>query len=148
MLSYDASAIALSFVPAAEEDGRYDDAYTYHHLRKDIFGLCKETGVEIGSRYIVPSAHLTIGRFVTQTDFSRIDNDGGATSQLDGERLLSWVNLIEELNLWLQQEFWPVEDSSIPKGGEWFVGAEKGLECRRDRVWYGGGTSLRVGKGF
>ncbi|KAK3045627.1 hypothetical protein LTS18_013660, partial [Coniosporium uncinatum] len=44
MIGYDASAIALSFVPAAGEalpEARAvtDDAYTYHHLRRDLFAL-------------------------------------------------------------------------------------------------------------
>jgi len=76
MLSYDLAAIAVSFLPAAGEivtspapvapqpDDRRtrDDGYTYHHLRRDVFDLAKDTGVEVGSRYVVPSAHITLGR--------------------------------------------------------------------------------------
>ncbi len=66
----------MSFLPAAGESvvspppvapkpddraGR-DDGYTYHHLRRDIFGLVGGTGVDIASRYVVPSAHMTLGR--------------------------------------------------------------------------------------
>ncbi|KAJ5084221.1 Ribosomal protein L44e [Penicillium alfredii] len=61
IVSYDASAIALTFVPAAEEN----DAYTYHHLRSDLYNTVARTGCPIISRYTVPSAHITIARFVT-----------------------------------------------------------------------------------
>ncbi|KAI4136567.1 MAG: hypothetical protein LQ341_005547, partial [Variospora aurantia] len=64
MLSYDTAAIALSFVPAAEAE----DGYSYHHLRRDLYDLATSTGVEVASRYVVPSAHLTVARFVNQDD--------------------------------------------------------------------------------
>ena len=39
MVSYDAQALALSFLPASGEAGRpdHDDSYPYHHLRRDLF---------------------------------------------------------------------------------------------------------------
>jgi len=91
MLSYDAAAIALSFLPAAGEDiyGRRDleaESYTYHHLRRDIYALSNITGVEIASRYVVPSSHLTIARFVTQKDFANADT--GAMDKPKIESLL------------------------------------------------------------
>ena len=69
LIGYDASALALSFVPAAGEGlhaGRTleDDKFTYHHLRRDLFSLCRDAGVNVESRYVVPSSHLTIGRYV------------------------------------------------------------------------------------
>ncbi|KAJ5986673.1 Ribosomal protein L44e [Penicillium sp. IBT 35674x] len=60
MVSYDATAVALSFVPAAETD---KDRYTYHHLRRDLWDIVSESGCQLGARYIVPSAHVTIGRY-------------------------------------------------------------------------------------
>ena len=47
----------------------------------------------------------------------------------------------------LQREHWP-KDGEIKDGGEWIVGHEKGLECKKGRLWYGGGESLHLGKGF
>lgn len=59
MIGFDASALALSFVPAAGEASargrtKADDAYTYHHLRRDLFNRCQDIGVAVDSRYVVP----------------------------------------------------------------------------------------------
>ncbi|KAK5279199.1 hypothetical protein LTR16_007891, partial [Cryomyces antarcticus] len=94
-LGFDASAIALSFVPAAgemlassTERTRKDDAYSYHHLRRDLYALCKSTGVEVASRYTVPSAHLTVARFIATAD-----------TEAGMQRL---VQAFEEINAWLE----------------------------------------------
>ncbi|KAL4820094.1 RNA ligase/cyclic nucleotide phosphodiesterase [Aspergillus spinulosporus] len=78
IISYDASAMALSFVPATSEataadQQQFEDAYTYHHLRRDLAATVLESGVGLGARYTVPSAHVTIARFVTQDGFSLDD---------------------------------------------------------------------------
>lgn len=149
MLSYDSSAIALSFVPAAGEGlagGRRsdEDDYTYHHLRRDLYELCTTAGVNVASRYVVPSAHLTIGRFVTQQDIL----EEGEQGKFDGSKVKRLVDRIEELNAWLEREYWPIEGYGIALGGEWIVGEGKGLDCRRGTLWYGGGETVRLGKGF
>ena len=59
MIGFDASALALTFVPAAGEpsaSGRTtkDDKYTYHHLRRDLYSLCQKGEVTVDSRYVVP----------------------------------------------------------------------------------------------
>lgn len=71
LLSYDSSAVALSFVPADTEGNQSDtmekditsNGYTYHHLRRDLFDLATgdytKPSVKIESRYVVPSAHVT-----------------------------------------------------------------------------------------
>lgn len=150
-LSYDAQAIALSFLPAAGEPpasperlGTDGDRYTYHHLRRDLFTLAQSTGVRVASRYVVPSAHLTIARFVTTEGF---EMDGG---RVDHESVAKLVEKIEEINRWLEAEYWPKEaEGSVKVGGEWIVGQEKGLECRKGTLWYGsGGETVRLGKGF
>ncbi|KAI8915197.1 RNA ligase/cyclic nucleotide phosphodiesterase [Powellomyces hirtus] len=130
IVSYDASALALSFLPAA------DSAYTYHHLRRDINQMTSDAGLELGSRYVVPSSHVTLGRFVTTTDFE------GTDGRPDLEKMRRWIQAIEEVNLWLKETFWNKEDT------KWTVGQEKGLVCQFGTVWYGGGESLAVGKGF
>ena len=148
LLSYDNAAIALSFLPAAgesilpsaersklEHDG--DNKYTYHHFRRDLYDLCQTTGVEVASRYVVPSAHLTIARFVNQDIFEE-----GRVSELVGE--------IEGINEELKRDLWP---SCCGNAGteallQWVVGEEKGLVCRKATVWYGGGESHCEGKGF
>ena len=143
MLSYDAAAIALSFLPAAEgtvcgdsDHEKSAEKYTYHHLRRDIYAKSKSTGVDIASRYVVPSSHLTVARFVTQKDFA--EADGGT----DHAKIGALVAKIEAINSSLRAEYWPRQTS------EWEVGEEKGLVCRRGTVWYGGGESHYEGQGF
>jgi hypothetical protein len=143
LLGFDASAVALTFVPASGRDG---DGYSYHHLRRDLYNLCTSTGVPITSRYIVPSAHLTIARFTSQADFT------SSGDKLDPSKILAWVDFLKHINEWLRAEYWPKENDSnvegIKKGGEWIVGQEKGLDHRRGALWYGGGETLMIGKGF
>lgn len=149
MLSYDTSAIALSLAPAAGEslpEGRPPtaDAYTYHHLRRDLYDLSRSTGVEVASRYVVPSAHLTIARFVTQADISK-GRDDDTPDQAKVQKLLEHIETINED---LSERYWPKEGQEIPDGGQWLVGQGKGLDCRKGTLWYGGGETVRLGKGF
>ena len=143
MISYDAAAIALSFVPAAGGDTSIkthetkNDAYSYHHLRRDVYALSKSTSVEVASRYVVPSAHLTIARFVTQKDFAKDAEEG-----LDPEKVVKLVRKLEEINAELESHYWP------NNAGTWTVGEQKGLDCRKGTVWYGGGQTEHLGRGF
>ncbi|KAL8952555.1 MAG: hypothetical protein Q9222_001545 [Ikaeria aurantiellina] len=148
-LSYDTAAIALSFEPAAGEalsSGRPSsaDTYTYHHLRRDLYNLARSTGVEVASRYVVPSAHLTIARFVTQKDTAKV-GDHGTPDPARVQRLLDHLDIINDD---LQNGYWPKDGQQIKPGGQWVVGEEKGLDCRKGTLWYGGGKTIRVGKGF
>ena len=145
-VSYDGAALALSFLPAAGEGlpspptstssprTKEHDSYTYHHLRRDLFVLASSTGVTIDSRYVVPSSHITLARFLHQSDHD---------SPQKMERFLEGV---EEMNAWLEKEVWGLVGEA--EGGEWVVGQEKGLDCREGRLWYGGGKTVRLGKGF
>ncbi|KAI9707334.1 MAG: transport between ER and Golgi ATPase protein [Candelina mexicana] len=141
MISYDGTAVALSFLPAAYEDlsnwrVKPDDTYTYHHLRRDLYTLSKGTGVDIDSRYVVPSAHLTMGRFITDIDHSIIDADGKTVP--DPKKMRNWLAKIDEINIWLENEYWPKRDQAgIKSGGEWIVGEGKGLDCRMGTLWQG-----------
>lgn len=149
LLSYDNQAVALSFLPTSEEnipDALAGDAnaYTYHHLRRDLYDLCKSTGVAVGSRYVVPSAHLTIARYVSERNL-----DGDDKDKLPGsERMVRWACHLEEMNAWLKEEYWPESRSATKAQGDWFVGEARGLECRAGTLWYGGGWSVHVGKDF
>ncbi|KAK4981959.1 hypothetical protein LTR66_009572 [Elasticomyces elasticus] len=152
LLSYDAQALALSYVPAARgcsPPGRTqppddDDAYSYHHLRRDLHALATRAGVQVQSRYVVPSAHLTIARFVEAGDF-----EGRESGRPDREKIEALVGVVEEVNRWLEAEYWPGEgDGRVRAGGEWIVGEEKGLDCREGALWYGGGTTVGLGRGF
>ncbi|CAE6998455.1 hypothetical protein P3342_000825 [Pyrenophora teres f. teres] len=148
LIGYDASALALSFVPAAGEglhSGRTleDDKFTYHHLRRDIFSLCRDAGLKVESRYVVPSSHLTIGRFIYSKD---LEDENGTP---DPQKMTALIGKIEEINGWLQKEFWPEHnDGKIPEGGEFNVGQEKGLHCGTGALWYGGGDAVHLGKGY
>ena len=151
MISYDSAALALSFVPASGEalsTGRTidDDKYTYHHFRRDLHSMITKGGVEVGSRYVVPSAHLTIARFNTPNVFGGDALDGTQTQDLEKRR--HWVYEIDMINKWLEAEYWPSEVSLIRPGGEWLVGEEKGLDFRKGTLWYGDGESVYLGKGF
>ena len=132
-LGFDSAAIALTFLPAAGEPDSpadHQESYTYHHFRRDLYGMCVQAGVEVESRYVLPSAHLTIARFVNQ-DL----HEGGRVGEM--------VKVTEGVNKWLRDATWRSE-----MAGEWVVGEGKGLVCRAMRVWYGDGESVYEGKGF
>lgn len=156
-ISYDLSAIAVSFLPAAGESVRSpppvpphpddithpglrgpstaeSDKYTYHHLRRDVFEAAQATGVPISSRYVVPSAHITLGRYLTQNDHET------------HEQREAWIQAIDKINVWLEHEVWDATDGEFI--GEWIVGQERGLEARNGALWYGGGRTIMVGEGF
>lgn len=141
-LSFDGQAFALSFLPAADENAE-NDTYTYHHLRRDLFTQATAAGVKVDSRYVIPSAHLTIGRYVTTKD--TVTADG----KVDGAKMAELMQVAQEINEWLEKEFWtPGEGGKIKDGGEWIVGEEKGLDFRKGALWYGGGQTILLGKGF
>ena len=133
IVSFDASAIALSFVPAA------DSSYTYHHLRKELYNLCGSAGVTVESRYVVPSAHLTIGRFLDYQDVG--DPSKGV---IDSGNIRAWLDKIATINEWLKTEYWDSEKAD----SEWMVGQGQGLDCQSCCLWYGDGNRIRIGKGF
>lgn len=145
MVSFDSAALALSFVPAAGEglagdfDG-HDDQYTYHHLRRDIFDLVRQTDLPVASRYIVPSAHVTIARFINHDGFLINNTESG--QELDPSRVKLLIDKIGQINETLESRYWPQADGSYPKEGEWVVGQGQGLVIRRGRLWYGGGQDV------
>lgn len=137
-IGYDAAAIALSFLPAAGESSSLksepSDSYTYHHLRRDLYDACEATGVGVASRYVLPSAHLTIARFVDQDVY----RDGKV------EELLK---CFEAINEDLQKTTWAGQGRDV-EPIEWIVGEERGIVCRKMTVWYGDGESHYDGQGF
>lgn len=169
MVSYDSAALALSFVPAAGEAlpplrTATEDAFTYHHLRRSLYSLINKS-VPVDSRYVVPSAHLTVARFNTPNPFVPTPDDSLTSTNESGGPLDSVAGIdiskrealickIEEINELLQREYWPQPQGgsdahqTIPKGGEWIVGEEKGLDFRKGRLWYGGGETVYLGKGI
>lgn len=162
MLSYDLAAVAISFVPAAGEPvtspllssppapplppaqaqatdtdttaAAGDDSYTYHHLRRDLFNLATAAGVPVTSRYVVPSAHVTLGRFLGQEDHAA------------PEMRERWTAAVDEANAWLEREVWSAAGGEFV--GEWVVGQERGVDARCGTLWYGGGRTIMMGEGF
>ncbi|EJD47703.1 hypothetical protein AURDEDRAFT_102401, partial [Auricularia subglabra TFB-10046 SS5] len=118
-LSMDPSAVALQFLPA--DDGRE----SYHALRCALWERLRAAGVDIVSRYVAPSAHVTLARFVTRADHDSAD------------KMRRWVAGIEDVNEWLRREWWDRV--------WWDVGVGKGLILRQGRVWYGGGETVAEG---
>ena len=144
MISYDTSAFALSFLPAVNElHSSLDTSYTFHHLRRDLYNACKDAGAMLAPRYVVPSAHITIGRFLSQSEFQMTK---GGERVTDKAKVLRWLDVVESTNAWLQEKYWPKGDHETPTAGQWIVGSEKGLECRGGTCWYGGGYCIRLGK--
>ncbi|KAI1820499.1 60S ribosomal protein L44 [Xylaria intraflava] len=148
LISYDLSAFAVTFLPAAGEPVispaptapdnanvlKQGDSYTYHHLRGDLWEQAKAAGIDIDSRYVVPSAHITLGRYITHEDHAT------------PEQRKKWVGAIDEINEWLKREVWGRPDAEVI--GEWIVGQEKGLDIRVGTLWYGGGRTVLSGEGF
>jgi hypothetical protein len=153
MVSFDSAAMALSFVPAAgERSGSQqtldDDTYSYHHLRRDVFDMVRKAGIPVASRYSVPSAHLTIARFITQDGFLKEERDAEGQRQIDHSQVKLLIDKIGDINKQLQSEYWPRENGTIRDGGEWLVGQEKGLVIQKGRLWYGDGENVLRGKGY
>ncbi|KAJ5964713.1 uncharacterized protein N7479_004589 [Penicillium vulpinum] len=147
VISYDTSAIALSFVPAAGEEDRCecsgnDSQFTYHHLRSDLYNIVTQSGCPIAARYTVPSAHVTIARFVTPNG-SIAESDSPKEVE---EKASQLIGKIEDLNDELRSNVW--RRLGDPSQGQWVIGHEKGLELIKGRTWYGVGDSVVLGKGF
>jgi hypothetical protein len=148
IISYDTSAIALSFVPAAGEHNHAtysenDDRFTYHHLRRDLYDKVTMSGVSIAARYTLPSAHITIARFIKPVGTTNGDFDAPKVIEQKAKQL---VAKFEDLNLELRSTLW--RRLGDPSQGEWVVGHEKGLEFMWGTTWYGKGESIVLGDGF
>ncbi|PWY70431.1 hypothetical protein BO70DRAFT_321741 [Aspergillus heteromorphus CBS 117.55] len=153
MISYDATAMALSFLPATGletdtvQNGK-DGGYTYHHLRRDVSEMVTATGLRMKPRYIALSAHITIARFITQDGFLVKSPGQEGAERVDGERVAALVERVEKINERLREKYWPGEDAVMSAKGEWLVGQERGLEFCKGTSFYGGGEDVLTGKGF
>lgn len=148
IVSYDASALALSFIPAVEDkkhnvDGKEKDSYSYQHLRSDLYDMMTEAGCLLEARYTVPSAHVTIARFVRPVGLPEGELEEPVLFHKRAEGL---VATIENINQELRSDDW--KRFGNPSRGEWVVGQEQGLEFMKGRSWYGKGESVLRGKGF
>lgn len=146
IVSYDASALALSFIPVMADHGdslkvTEDGGYTYHHLRSDVYDKLTQSGCQIGSRYVVPSAHITIARFTVP-----VGSDTERELQNLNDKAVKLVEKIENINKELNSTRW--ERFGNPSRGEWIVGQEKGLELNKGMTWYGAATTVLRGEGI
>lgn len=107
LVCFDNSAVALTLVPHDQS------IFTYTHYRAWLHQAVSETGVHVESRYQVPSAHITIGRF---------------TETVNEETVDAFVAAIDSINEKL-------EGNKL----EWHIGQEREVEVRCGRIWYGGG---------
>lgn len=143
-ISYDSAAIALSFVPAVgegtnDEWRKRNDRYTYHHLRRDLFDKVTAAGIDVAGRYAVPSAHITIARFISH------DGSDRAGNAIDHRHISEFVKRLEEINEGLKFKYWPKDNlENSTRAGEWCVGEEKGLELIKGTIWYGKGEQIHT----
>lgn len=165
---WDSRGVALSFLPASENDqtktvdGSLEgvdkgEGYTYHHLRRDMHDMALKAGVEVASRYVVPSAHLTIARFIDDSEFL-LDGAAGAdglsgTKVVNQKRLIEMDEVIARMNGQLDDGVLPADgkhdhDSLRTMRRDWLVGQDKGLDFRKGTLWYGAGETIRLGAGF
>ncbi|KAJ5591664.1 uncharacterized protein N7459_002033 [Penicillium hispanicum] len=146
VVSYDAAAMALSFVPAAGETtsqpgGAANDNYSYHHLRRDLWDIAAQSGHRLASRYNVPSAHVTIARFAVPPGLEK-----GKEVESLINRKSAVVEKIEDINQELRSSDWQRFGNS--SRGEWIIGQERGLELNKGQSWFGKGEAVLIGKGF
>lgn len=122
LISFDSSALALTFVPADSSHARGASNKTgYTHYRARLYETVTKTAkVAVQSRYQVPSAHVTIARFVKTVPPQAVE---------------ALLDRIGEINAWLDAEF------ADPRRFEWRIGEQRATECRYGRIWYGGGHS-------
>ncbi|KAJ5316104.1 hypothetical protein N7476_006411 [Penicillium atrosanguineum] len=145
VVSYDASALALSFLPVFEDAGKMNeavnDSYSYHHLRRDLYDRVTQSGCQIGARYCVPSAHITIARLVIPVGSTHEEE----LAALEGN-VVKLVERLEDINQELRSNDW--KRFGHPSRGEWTVGQEQGLELNKGVAWYGTGEKVLIGQGF
>lgn len=75
---------------------------TYHHLRASLHSRITAFGVPITSRYVVPSAHITLARYVTSSASSALNADPRKSDyELSHQNLVCLVHTIELINAYL-----------------------------------------------
>ena len=70
--------------------------------------MARAAGVHVESRYVVPSARITLARFLTRDDH---------TSATMREK---WAKTIDDASIWLGQEAWSRKDTVFVD--KWIVG--------------------------
>ena len=134
LITFDAAGVALSFVPHTQmlAKGRMQHLVpTIHHLRRELWQRITKRGVPIESRYRVPTAHITLARFVsagTTKSASLLPADE-QYFKCSKEKIREFMDKIERLNEGLE------DDMTV-----WEL--KNGLVCRVGDLWYGGGWTV------
>ncbi|KAJ7669482.1 RNA ligase/cyclic nucleotide phosphodiesterase [Mycena polygramma] len=135
-VTWDAGGIALSFLPRSDAGG----GWGYHHLRRDVFDILGRV-LEVNSRYVLPSAHITIARYIAPMGEGEM-RALGRTLEVVNEALEAWSKG-EERSEGTTVDGRPRERMSeelrVIERAEWTVGEEQGLEVRAGACWYGDG---------
>lgn len=108
LVNFDTAAVAVTFLPVNV------DGYSIAAFRSELAGRLSELGVEWDGRYVAPTAHVTIARFVKP--------------ELQNATMEQWLLKLDELREQCQQ--WE---------GGWCL-ADARLQVMTDKSWYGGGT--------
>ena len=108
LLNCDNAAVALTFLPV-DVDG--NDITT---LRAEVSRRMSALGLKLDGRYVLSSAHVTIGKFIKP--------------QLQHATMEQWLARLEQLRE--ECKGWQ---------GEWCL-ADGPLQVMTDKSWYGGGT--------
>ncbi|VVT49248.1 uncharacterized protein SAPINGB_P002177 [Magnusiomyces paraingens] len=129
LVCFDSAAFALTFAPLdsslQKEYGAHSEDYTYTHYRAHLYNAINKAQVYCAARYEVPSAHVTIARFIEEVSPNVVD---------------ALLETIQNINTWLEDVY------SNPESFSWQVGSERGTECRCGRIWYGGGWTEATGE--
>ncbi|KZT21047.1 hypothetical protein NEOLEDRAFT_798004 [Neolentinus lepideus HHB14362 ss-1] len=117
VLSFDRNALAITFLPSLKTN----EGYTYLHYRRDLLDAAAsvdDPDLVIYMRYALPSAHITIARFIEPLS---PENKGRgwveALEKVDREVVRPQTNLI-----------WTLRGPTILRAGT---------------VWYGGGFAVK-----
>lgn len=75
---------------------------TYHHLRAALHSRITTSGIPIASRYVVPSAHITLARYVTSSASSAYNTDPQKSDdEVSHKNLVCLGHTIELINAYL-----------------------------------------------
>ena len=108
LLNYETSTVALTLLPVDVGD------YDITTLRAEVGERLSAVGVQWEGRYVAPTAHITIGRFIR--------------SQLQRATMEQWLAKLDELR-----------DECRQWQGEWCL-AHGSLQVMTAASWYGHGT--------
>ena len=118
LLNYDTSAVAITFLPIDV------DGYDIARLRAEVGGRLAGMGIEWDGRYVAPTAHITIGRFVE--------------SRLRRASMEQWLAKLDELSTVQRMGGRVVSGGRAAASDDWFI------VVRRWRCRHRGSRQMRA----